>query len=74
MEKREHLLDQEIAENNDETSAEPTVVLTSLEPELKLLNSMGCDLRITKRYDYSGAGQGAPDQKKEVEADGKQNA
>ena len=25
MEKREHLLDQEIAENNDETSAEPTI-------------------------------------------------
>ena len=74
MEKREHLLDQEIAENNDETSAEPTVVLTSLDPELKLLNSMGCDLRITMRYDYSGAGQGAPTDAKEVKADGKQNA
>ena len=59
MEKREHLLDQEIAENNDEASASPTVVLTSLDAELKLLNAMGCKLSVTKRYDYSGAGQGA---------------
>lgn len=61
MEKREHLLDQEIAENNDEASASPTVVLTSLDAELKLLNAMGCRISVTKRYDYSGAGQGAPE-------------
>lgn len=61
MEKREHLLDQEIAENNDEASASPTVVLTSLDAELKLLNAMGCKISVVKRYDYSGAGQGAPE-------------
>lgn len=61
MEKREHLLDQEIAENNDEASASPTVVLTSLDAELKLLNAMGCRIAVKKRYDYSGAGQGAPE-------------
>ena len=72
MEKREHLLDQEIAENNDEASASPTVVLTSLDAELKLLNAMGCKISIKKRYDYSGAGQGeAPQEKKEVAEDGK---
>lgn len=58
LEKREHLLNQEIAENNDETGASPYVVMTNLEPELKLLNAMGCDLKIKPRYDYSGAGLG----------------
>ena len=56
MEKREHLLNQEIAENNDETGAAPYVVTTCLEKDLKLLNEMGCNLSIKPRYDYSGAG------------------
>jgi hypothetical protein len=71
MEKREHLLDQEIAENNDETSAEPNVILTSLKPELELLNAMGCKLSIDLKYDYSGAGQG---EAKEVDKNVKQDA
>lgn len=57
MEKREHLLNQEIDENNDETSAAPYVMMTSLEGDLELLNKMGCNISITPRYDYSGAGQ-----------------
>lgn len=71
LEKREHLLNQEIAENNDETSAEPYCVITSLAPELKLLNAMGCNLSIKPRYDYSGAGQ---NETKEGADDGKQDA
>ena len=65
MEKREHLLDQEISENNDETRAEPSVILTSLKPELELLSAMGCSLKIGLKYDYSGAGQGDQKEKKE---------
>lgn len=56
MEKREHLLDQEISENNDETGSEPYAVMTSLEEDLKLLNAMGCNISIKSRFDYSGAG------------------
>ena len=56
MEKREHLLNQEIAENNDETGAAPYIVSTSLEKDLRLLNEMGCKISIKPRYDYSGAG------------------
>ena len=56
LEKREHLLNQEIAENNDETGASPECVMTNLKPELKLLNAMGCNLTIKPRFDYSGAG------------------
>ena len=59
MEKREHLLDQEISENNDETGAEPYVVMSSLKDDLEMLNSMGCALSIKPRYDYSGAGIGS---------------
>lgn len=58
LEKREHLLNQEIAENNDETGASPECVMTNLKPELKLLNAMGCNLTIKPRFDYSGAGLG----------------
>lgn len=57
LEKREHLLNQEIAENNDETSAGPYVVMDNLEKDLELLRSMGCPIDIRPRYDYSGAGQ-----------------
>lgn len=56
MEKREHLLNQEIDENNDETGATPYTVMTSLEKDLKLLNSMGCRISIKPRYTYEGAG------------------
>lgn len=60
MEKREHLLDQEIAENNDETSAEPIVISSTLEADLELLRKMGLEgLTIEPRFDYSGAGQGS---------------
>lgn len=60
MEKREHLLDQEIDENNDETAAEPLVVSSTLEADLELLRKMGLEgLTIEPRFDYSGAGQGA---------------
>lgn len=71
MEKREHLLNQEIMENNDETGAEPLVVSSSLEPDLKLLREMGLNgLTIRPRFDYSGAGQTvAPG---EEEEDGKE--
>lgn len=58
MEKREHLLDQEINENNDETGAEPYVVMTSLEPDLKILRNLGCNITIKPRFNYSGAGLG----------------
>lgn len=58
MEKREHLLNQEILENNDETGAEPLVVASSLEPDLRLLQEMGLrGLTIRPRFNYSGAGQ-----------------
>lgn len=66
MEKREHLLNQEINENNDETGATPYVIMTSLKPELDLLNSMGCKISIKPRFDYSGAGV----DKKEVQENG----
>lgn len=56
MEKREHLLNQEINENNDETGAAPYVITTSIEKDVKLLNAMGCPISIKPRYDYSGAG------------------
>lgn len=56
MEKREHLLNQEIAENNDETSAEPLAVTSSLREDLDLLGAMGCAIEIRPRFDYSGAG------------------
>ena len=58
LEKREHLLNQEIAENNDETGAEPYAVMSSLEEDLGILRSMGCEITIKPRYDYSGAGIG----------------
>lgn len=61
MEKREHLLDQEINENNDETGAEPYVVMTSLEPDLKILRNLGCNITIKPRFNYSGAGLGKED-------------
>lgn len=58
MEKREHLLDQEINENNDETGAEPYVVMSSLKADLEILNNLGCKITIKPRFDYSGAGVG----------------
>lgn len=61
LEKREHLLNQEIAENNDETGAEPYVISTSLQPEVEILRGLGCPLEIRQRYDYSGAGTGEED-------------
>lgn len=67
LEKREHLLNQEIAENNDETSAEPLAVTSSLKEDLELLDSMGCRIKIKPRFDYSGAGQGKEVQKNETE-------
>lgn len=74
MEKREHLLNQEIMENNDETGAEPLVVSSSLEPDLKLLREMGLNgLTIRPRFDYSGAGQqeqAAQEKGKEAEQNG----
>lgn len=58
MEKREHLLNQEIVENNDETGSEPIVVSSSLEADIELLRQMGLEgLSIKPRFDYSGAGQ-----------------
>ena len=71
MEKREHLLNQEIAENNDETGATPYVVRSNLEPDLKLLREMGCPLEIRARYDYSGAGVEGEEGKKNVYAEEK---
>lgn len=56
LEKREHLLNQEIAENNDETGAAPYMVMQNLTPDLQLLRKMGCSIDIKPRYDYSGAG------------------
>ena len=68
FEKREHLLDQEIDENNDETGAEPYVIMSSLQDDLKLLSGMGLDIKIRPRFDYSGAGI---DKEKEVTGDEK---
>lgn len=62
MEKREHLLNQEINENNDETGAEPAVVMSSLAEDLALLKGMGLDIDIRPRFDYSGAGIGGGEQ------------
>lgn len=71
MEKREHLLDQEISENNDETGAEPYAVMTSMQEDLEMLRAMGCDIEIKPRYDYSGAGVqegGNDDDKQDADA------
>ena len=56
MEKREHLLNQEINENNDETGSEPYVIETCLKDDLEILNNLGCNIKIRPRFDYSGAG------------------
>lgn len=56
LEKREHLLNQEIAENNDETGAEPYVIEKNLQPDLEILRRLGVNIEISQRYDYSGAG------------------
>lgn len=56
MEKREHLLDQEINENNDETGATPYVIKTCLDPGLEILRRLGLSINIEPRYDYTGAG------------------
>lgn len=71
MEKREHLLNQEIDENNDETGASPYVIQTCLKDDLKLLNDMGLKISIKARYDYSGAGI---QKEKEGDKNGKQDA
>lgn len=69
MEKREHLLNQEIDENNDETGAEPYVITTSLKDDLQILRGLGLNITIKPRFDYSGAGiekekkEGAHDEK-----------
>lgn len=67
MEKREHLLNQEISENNDETGAEPYAVMTSLKPDLEILRNLGVKLSIRPRYDYSGAGVEKKENKEETE-------
>lgn len=72
MEKREHLLNQEIAENNDETGAEPYAVMTSLAADLEILKNLGVSISIKPRFDYSGAGVEKKDDAKEKE--GKNNA
>lgn len=56
MEKREHLLDQEINENNDETGAEPYVIMSSLKDDLAMLARLGCTITIKPRFSYAGAG------------------
>lgn len=56
MEKREHLLDQEIIENNDETGAEPYVIMSSLKDDLAMLARLGCAITIKPRFSYAGAG------------------
>lgn len=73
MEKREHLLNQEIAENNDETGAEPYSVLTSLAPDLEILQKLGVNITLKPRYDYSGAGVEKNEKEKPKEKEGSEN-